>query len=85
MKVIQFVRTKDKFFFAFCVGIVLSALFLCLSQIIPLFTPHNYYEKGLNQLREKAQSIKSEFSAIIQDMADTYAMIQDNDFPENKD
>jgi len=81
----KFIRTRDKFFLAFCGGIVLSVLFLCLSQIVPLFTPHNYYEKGLNQLRDKARSIKSEFSAIIEDMTETYDKIQDNDFPENKD
>ena len=36
-------------------------------------------------MREKAQSIKSEFSEIIEDMGETYAKIQDNDFPERKD
>jgi signal transduction histidine kinase len=67
------------------VGVFLSLLFLCLSQIVPLFTAHDYYERGLNQLRDKAKTIKSEFSAIIEDMGETYAQIQDRDLPERKD
>jgi signal transduction histidine kinase len=83
--VLKSIKNKDKFFLAFLVGVFLSAIFLCLSQIVPLFTSHNYYERGLNQLRNKAQSIKSEFAEIIEDMSEIYAMIQDNDFPERKD
>ncbi|MGB3862355.1 MAG: ATP-binding protein [Candidatus Aminicenantaceae bacterium] len=85
LKVLKSIKNKDKFFLVFLVGVILSALFLCLSQIVPFFTSHNYYERGLNQLRNKAQSIKSEFAEIIEDLGEIYAMIQDNDFPERKD
>ncbi len=82
---LKIIKSKDKFFLAFLAGVFLSALFLCFSQIIPLFTSHDYYERGLNQLRDIARSIKSEFSSIIEDMGETYEMIQENDFPERRD
>jgi signal transduction histidine kinase len=82
---LKFFKNKDKFFLAFLVGVFLSALFLCLSQIVPLFTSHNYYERGLNQLRNKAESIKSEFSKIFEDMGKTHSILQDDNFPNKKD
>lgn len=85
MKIDKFIRNKDRFFFAFFVAGLLSAFFLLLAQILPLLTSHNYYERGLNQLRDKAESIKSEIAKIIEEMDETHTILQSKTFPEGKD
>jgi len=85
LNLLKSIRNKDKFFIAFLVGGCLSALFLILSQIVPLFTSHNYYERGLNQLRDKAGSIKSEFAEIIEEMDKTYEVLRGSAFPTRND
>ena len=69
----------------FFLGILLSAVVLILSFLLPVFVSSNYSQKNLVQLRNQASAIKHEFSALINHMDLKRKMIMDSPFPEEKD
>lgn len=61
---------------------MLAALFLILSYAAPPLMTANYYERSLKQLREKKESIKSEFSQILDEFADKHEILSQSDIPD---
>ncbi len=77
---------KNKgFFFGFLSGIVLSAVALILSFLLPSFVSSRYSQKSLGQLMRQSKAIESEFDALIAHMELKKRLISNSPFPEEKD
>ena len=76
---------KEGFFYAFLLGITLSAIFFILSFFLPTLISSNYYQKSLGQLRSQARTIKNEFSNQISEIGQKQKIIFDAAFPEEED
>ena len=77
---------KNKgFFFGFLSGIVLSAVALILSFLLPSFVSSRYSQKSLGQLMRQSKAIGSEFDALIAHMELKKRLILNSPFPEEKD
>jgi len=72
-------------YLSLAIGASLSLFFLALSITLPVFTSSNYYERSLNQLRDKTASIQKEFIDVVQDMEEKFAILGQSPFPEERD
>jgi signal transduction histidine kinase len=83
---ISFQSFKNKgFLWGFIFGILLSAVVLILSFLLPVLITSGHYQKNLAQLRKQAKAIKNEFSALISHMDLKRKMIVETPFPEEKE
>ncbi|NOR15156.1 MAG: hypothetical protein GQ544_05595, partial [Candidatus Aminicenantes bacterium] len=72
---------KNFFFYAFVLCLLLASLSLLVSWVgLPLFSS-NYYEKSLNQLRGQTDSLKHEFSELIQELAAQHQILSQSQVP----
>ena len=72
---------KNFFFHAFVVFLLLSSLSLIFAWVgLPLFSA-NYHEKNLTQLRRQTDSLKHEFSEIIQELAEKHEILSQSQVP----
>lgn len=85
MKISIVPAKKNPFFYGFMLTLCLAALILSLRFILPVFVSSNYYKKSLEQLRNQAEGIKSEFSALIRDTKRKQRSLLVSPFPEKKD
>lgn len=76
---------KNLSFIFLAFGTTLSLLLLVLALILPVFTSSNYYERSLNQLRDKSASIQEEFRSVLQGMEEKSAIFDQSPFPEERD
>ncbi|MFC2165737.1 PAS domain-containing sensor histidine kinase [Acidobacteriota bacterium] len=76
---------RNSTYLSLAIGTTLSLFFLALSVILPFFTSSNYYERSLSQLRNKTASIQKEFSDVVQDMEEKFAILDLSTFPEERD
>ncbi len=79
----SFIKSYEKkfFFFAFVVFLLLSSLSLFISWVGLPLSSSNYYEKNLNQLRGQTESLKHEFSEIIQELSEKHQIISRSQVP----
>ena len=77
---------KNKgFLWGFILGVILSALVLTLSFLLPVLITSGHYQKNPTQLRNQAEAIKNEFSALIAHMDLKRKIILNTPFPVEKD
>jgi len=76
---------RNLFYLPLVVGVSLSLFFLALSIIFPVFTSSNYYERSLNQLHDKSTAIRENFTDVLQDMEEKFAILAQTPFPEERE
>lgn len=85
LKIYAKLDKKRIFLYAFVLGIAISALFLILSFLLPTLISSNYYQKSLTQLRNKAETIKNEFTHVLDNIEQKKQLLLSSPFPEKKD
>jgi len=75
---------SEVFLYGFLAGIILSAIFLILSFLLPTLTSSRYSQRSLNQLRDQAKTIKREFSGLIYHLSQKQKLILDSPFPSDE-
>ena len=59
---------RRKIFFAFALGTVLSIFLYLLSFFLPTLLTSNYYDRSLLELKKTAESIKRDFSHVLDEL-----------------
>lgn len=75
---------KNKVFYGFLFGIILSAIFLILSFFLPYILSSNYLQKSSVQLRNQKNAINNEFAKLIDEINRKQKLFSDSPFPEKK-
>jgi signal transduction histidine kinase len=67
------------------VGVALSVLLYLLSFILPSLLLSHYYDRSLNQLKNRAESIKRDFSDTLAKLIDTKNRVMESPFPDTSE
>ena len=84
MRLFKKSHRSEVFLYGFLAGIILSAIFLILSFLLPTLTSSRYSQRSLNQLRDQAKTIKREFSGLIYHLSQKQKLILDSPFPSDE-
>jgi signal transduction histidine kinase len=85
MKILTQSLKNKGFFIGFLSGIVLSAIALIFSFLLPSFVSSSYSQESLDQLRKQSKTIKSEFNTLKAHMNLKRRIILNSPFPEEKE
>jgi len=85
LKIFKSLSRKKFFLYLSISGLCLSLFTLLLHFFLPTTSTSSYYTKSLNQLRQKAASVKKEFSQVIEETNIILQSISLFPFPQKKE
>ena len=76
---------RKKFFIASASGTALAALLYLLSFFLPSLLLSRNYDRSLNQLKKTAESIKREFTHVLEELDNTKSLVMESPFPRTSE
>ncbi len=73
---------RKKFFIAFALGTALSVFLYLLSFFLPTLLSSHYYDRSLNQLKNTAESIKRDFTHVLEKLSGTKNRLMESPLPD---
>jgi len=76
---------RKKFFYAFTLGTALSLFLYLFSFFLPSLLTSNYYDRSLLQLKNAAESIKRDFTHVLDKITSTKNRVLESPLPETSE
>ena len=76
---------RKKFFYAFALGATLSLLLYLLSFFLPSLLTSRHYDRSLNRLKNTAESIKRDFTRVLEKLEETKNRVLASPFPNTNE
>ncbi|UCE42131.1 MAG: ATP-binding protein [Candidatus Aminicenantes bacterium] len=76
---------RKRFFIAFALGVALSVFLYLLSFFLPSLLLSRYYDRSLNQLKNTAESIKKDFTHVLEKLNSTKNRVMESPIPNTSE